>query len=295
MDGGNPSLVRGVLMRSTIIGLCVALCAAGYSLTLAAPPHSEHFDIFSVVPPELLRQANGGRDVLREDGFFAFPESVRRVWVDVGAHYLETTGAALSEQPDLGLLAIEPLAECWGKWPKTDRLIGLPVALYLERGQQDFNVNAADVTSSLAKGRPGAPLEELRKTVEVRSVPVLRLEDVLERVPPELEITYLKTDVQSLDLQVLKSGGEQLRRVFKVRAEVITEGRYEDFDGERSGTEQEFVEYMESIGFRFLRDVGVQPKRVWLDKEFVNVEHEQYERSRHERGARREPGAAPNE
>lgn len=265
-------------MRNTIIGLCVALCTAVCPPLLAAPEAGDHFDIFRIVPPELLREANRGREVLREDGYFAFPESVRRVWVDVGAHNLETTAKALSSHADLGLLAVEPLAECWARWPENDRLIGLPVALYLERGQRDFNVNAFDLTSSLAKGRPGAPAEKLRKTVEVRTVPVLRLEDVLERVPPELEIAYLKTDVQSLDLQVLKSGGDQLRRVLRVRSEVITDDRYEEFEGQRGGTEAEFVEYMESIGFRFLRDVGVAPNKAWLDKEFVNVEREENER-----------------
>lgn len=265
-------------MRLPNLGLLVSLCLLGCSPREHASARSPRFDILSVLPRQLLREANGGREVLREDGLFAFPKGVRRVWIDVGAHHLETTRTALLGNGDLGLVAIEPMAQCWREWPKIDRLIALPVALYLERGWHDFNVNANDATSSLAKGTPGAPLEKLRTTVEVRSVPVLRLEDVLERVPPDVEITYLKTDVQSVDLQVLKSGGEELRRVFRIRSEVITDGRYQDVEGVRSGTEGEFVEYSGQKGFRFVRDLHVERGRVFLDKEFINVQHERYKR-----------------
>ena len=77
----------------------------------------------------------------------------------------------------------------------------------------DFHVNAADVTSSLAAGKPGSSAALLTRTVEVRKVPVLRLEDVLAALPDSVDIAYLKTDVQGVDLQVLQSAGERLRRV----------------------------------------------------------------------------------
>jgi len=262
-------------MRQRFLGLALVVSAVACSPS-PAPSGKPGFDILSVMPIQLLRQANGGREVLRENGAFAFPKGVRRVWIDVGAHYLETTQAAFLQNKDLGLIAIEPMDQCWRRWPASDRLIALPVAIFVERGQRDFNVNAHDATSSLAKGMPGAPLEAPRKTVEVRSVPVLRLEDVLERIPAELEITFLKTDVQSLDLQVLRSGGEQLRRVFRVKTEVINDERYQDVDGEGHGTEKEFVEYMGRMGFVFTRDLDVAPDRLYLDKEFVNVNHPRY-------------------
>lgn len=262
-------------MRQRSMGVALVVAAVACSPS-PAPSRTPRFDVLSVMPIQLLRQANRGREVLRADGAFAFPKHVRRVWIDVGAHYLQTTHAAFQQNKDLGLIAIEPMEQCWRQWPASDRLIAVPVAIFVERGQRDFNVNASDATSSLAKGVPGAPLAELRKTVEVRKVPVLRLEDILERVPPELVITFLKTDVQSLDLQVLKSGGEELRRVFRVKTEVINDERYLDLAGERHGTEREFVDYMGQMGFAFTRDLDIAENRLYLDKEFVNVNHPQF-------------------
>ena len=41
-----------------------------------------------------MLQANQGRRVFADDGTFAFPPRVRRVWIDVGAHLLQTTVAS---------------------------------------------------------------------------------------------------------------------------------------------------------------------------------------------------------
>lgn len=228
------------------------------------------------VAPELLRTANHGRDLVRPDGRFAFPGQVTRVWVDVGAHLLETTGDALKSEANLGLVAVEPQAQCWLKWPDSPRLAALPVALFLVRGTMDFHVNADDQTSSLAPSvseKQAKALDKSMKTVEVRKVPVLRLEDVLAAVPEDLEIEYLKTDVQGVDLQVIQSAGEQLRRVRRVRVEVINAPYYAHLGGHKPMPEQEMVAYMRSMGFRFVGDHDVQRDRTWLDKDFVNTRY----------------------
>jgi len=149
------------------------------------------------------------------------------------------------------------------------RLVALPVAIDLERGWRDFHVNANDSTSSLAASVEGNPYQDLTRTVEVRPVPVLRLQDVLERIPPQVEVEYVKTDVQGLDLQVLKSAGQALRRVDRVKAEVIAGSIYQATGDSRPGTEAEFVAYMEQMGFGFVGDSDVQPERLWMDKTFV--------------------------
>ncbi len=171
----------------------------------------------------------------------------------------------------MGIIAVEPLAECWRKWPGGDWLVALPVALFLERGAMDFHVNAAEATSSLEiSQKTSEDIDRLTRTVEVRSVPVLRLEDVLSAIPDRLDIEYLKVDVQGVDLQVVKSGGEQLRRVGRVRVEVERLPVYQGANGDRPGTEQETIDYMTRMGFKFDRDLNVHEKGYWLDKEFVN-------------------------
>ena len=58
------------------------------------------------IPGALRASANRGREILRPDGLLALPKSVRRVWVDVGAHHLETTKAEL-RYPDVAVIAID--------------------------------------------------------------------------------------------------------------------------------------------------------------------------------------------
>ena len=226
-------------------------------------------DVSEVVSDALWLECNKGRRVVRDDGFFAFPNRVKRVWIDVGAHHLETTGHLLLTQPDLGLIAIEPISEAWQTWPRIDRLIGIPAAISLERGFQDFNINANPTTSSLLKSTVGHVFEERTKTVEVRSVPVLRLEDVLERIPAHLDVDLLKTDVQGLDLQVLKSAGDQLRRVRRVRTEIINAAFYEKAGSESMSSEREFHTYMRSMGFSLVGE-SAAIERAWIDAYYRN-------------------------
>ncbi len=236
--------------------------------------------MFEVLTSELLDEANKGRGVLDPNGSFVIPRGIGRVWVDVGAHDLETTRHALLRLDDVLLIAIEPLAEHWRKWPEHPNLIALPVAISGERGWLDFNVAASDASSSLLKSASDSGYEEHLRTVEVRKVPVVRLDDVLERVPARLEIEYVKTDVQGLDLEVLRSAGEQLRRVTFVRAEVIRHRLYEEEDNRRPATEAEFLTYMSGMGFNFLSDWDVEPGRRWLDKQFVNERDGRWDRAR---------------
>jgi FkbM family methyltransferase len=234
--------------------------------------------LVELISAELLREANHGRDVLRADGTFAFPEGVTRVWVDVGAHHLDTTLRPVQKNPDLALVAVEPLPEAWRGWPDSERILAIPAALDRQRGFMDFHVNRSLGTSSLLPSDPGKPLLPLAdiatKTLEVRKVPVLLLEDVLERIPAEIDVEFVKTDVQGVDLQVLKSGGEQLRRAWRIKTEIIVhnEGVYAGEGADEPGSEEDFDRYMESVGFEFVQDRNIAPKRMWLDKEYVNAE-----------------------
>ncbi len=120
-----------------------------------------------------MLQANQGRRVFADDGTFAFPPRVRRVWIDVGAHLLQTTGRQFLDHQDIGLIAIEPMPKPWTYWPRDDRLIGLPVAIYLDRGWRDFKIAAWEMASSLSDPAPDNPNMDKRRTVEVIQVPAL--------------------------------------------------------------------------------------------------------------------------
>lgn len=175
------------------------------------------------------------------------------------------------------MIAIEPMPKPWTYWPRDDRLIGLPVAIYLDRGWRDFKIAAWEMASSLSDPAPDNPNMDKRRTVEVIQVPVIRLADVMAKIPAHLPIEYVKVDVQGLDLQVIKSAGEALRRVGRVRAEVINEKSYVGIGEEKPATEDELVAYMDSMGFRFEKDLAVKEGRRWLDKLFINKNAVAYE------------------
>lgn len=222
----------------------------------------------TLIPAELWKAANHGRLPLGSDGYFRFPQKVARVVVDVGAYKLKVTSRYLRE-PDVGIVAVEPMREPWATWPNRPRIIGVPAAIDLEPGMLEFNVNAADVTSSLLETAPDATLSS--DTIEVRRVPGVTLEDVLARIPPDMEIPLLKTDTQGTDLAVLMSAGDQLRRVHEVLTEIVFDPSYEREGPGTMSTEREFDDFMKSMGFRRVPKGNEEEYRRWfLNATYVN-------------------------
>lgn len=235
-----------------------------------APPAGER--IPDLVPAKLLKQANRGREIFGPDGFFRLPASVRRIWIDVGAHHLQTTRGELRYQ-DVAIVAIEPMEEAWSSWPDSDRVLGLPVAIYLDRGVMDFHVNRIDQASSLLEEAEGS---QYTKTVEIRKVPVIRLEDVINAIPARYSVSYVKTDVQGVDLQVLQSAGMGLRRAERVRAEIIHRPEYKKLNGQGMSTDKEMAAYMEGQGFLLENETSMVPG--FLDANFVNIRRSTFDR-----------------
>ena len=227
----------------------------------------------TLVPDELWQAANHGRIPLREDGFFAFPSRAERVFVDVGAYKLKESRPSLRKSPKNAVLAVEPMRETWDLWPDNRRLVGVPVAVSLEPGTIEFNVNAKDVTSSVLDTAEGGRLSS--DTIEVRRVPSVRLEDLLRRIPPHLDIFFLKTDTQGLDLAVLMSAGNELRRVRRVSAEIVFDPSYEGRGPGEMSTEEEFDAYMRGKGFVRIpskADEFLRSNKLYLDAVYERIE-----------------------
>lgn len=250
--------VRGRTVMAAILMLCMAsgaLAAGGEERRSGELP----------IPSELWEAANHGRIPLREDGYFRFPPAVKKVVIDVGAHILRFSRPYLRKAADTGVVAIEPLRESWARWPDNRRLVGVPAAISPERGTISFNVNSNPVTSSVlgtAEGGLSAP------TVEIRRVPSLRLEDVLRRVPPGLDVFLLKTDVQGFDLAVLMSGGDALRRVSEVVTEIDLSSSYVGGGPGENAPEAEYDRYMESKGFKRIpgkADEYLRDRKLYID------------------------------
>ena len=224
-----------------------------------------------VLPADLFLEANAGRDVFGPDGDFALPDHVTNVMVDVGAHLLQVTGEWLIKDPHLAVLAIEPQKEAWEGWPKDiERLIAIPVAIDVEEGMANFNVNVDNSTSSLLESDEDSWSADLTRTVEVREVYVFRLDTILEKIPDHIAITLIKVDVQGKDLQVLKSAGDLIKRARFVRSEVLLKAAYKGSGDDRPGTEKEFIDYMTSQGFALGRRLEIYPDQEQEDLLFIN-------------------------
>ena len=255
-------------MKSLLIVL-LALMAVSCQMSGASPADFAP-ELIEMVSDEQWSQSNQGREPIRKDGFFDFPRNIRRVWVDVGAYKLRVSKGALAADPDLAVVAIEPVAEHWKTWPNDPRVIGVPVAISLERGVLELNMNESDGTNSLLKTQPGSLFENSgQRTVEVRRVPAVLLEDVLERIPAHISVEFLKTDIQGLDLQALKSAGDQILRVKRIQTEIMNTALYEKTGSESMSSEQEFQDYLGGRGFTLVGE-KVTPNREWLDAFYAN-------------------------
>lgn len=210
------------------------------------------------LPGALLFRANRGRTIFDGSGQLSFPPEVRRVWIDVGAHELESPLAALLSRPDLGVIAIEPLWEKWATWPNVPNLITIPFAIYSKEGSMTFHVNAYQATSSLLPSAADSRFDVATRTVEERPVTVIRLDRIMSRIPTGTCIEFLKTDVQGVDLQVLQSAGAEIKRVKVIRTEVSIRPMYEK-QGESMSTREEFETYLAELGFHELGVSGDRP------------------------------------
>lgn len=83
-------------------------------------------------------------------------------------------------------------------------------------------------------------------------VPVLSLDAVLDGVPREVQIDFLKTDTQGFDLQVIKSASRgNLRRLRKIKSETyLPQAEQTRYEGATNDLYRDWVPYMKKMGFR---------------------------------------------
>ena len=100
-------------------------------------------------------------------------------------------------------------------------------------------------------------------------MPAVRLEDVLERIPAHIAVEFLKTHIQGLDLQALKSAGDQILRVKRIQTEIMNTALYGKSGAESMSSEEEFQRYLSGRGFTLVGE-KVTPNREWLDAYYAN-------------------------
>ncbi len=159
-----------------------------------------------------------------ETGKIVFHNGIRKVWIDVGAHEGETTLPYLDDNKDLAIIAFEPILEKYNHLnSRHSRLFAIPSAVGPEKGIADFYVTSNHVSSSLRPFNENGLAEWRDKSgldvVEKRVVPVMRLDELLERLSFS-EVEFVKIDAQGHDLDVVMSAGHEIQKIKKLQLEV---------------------------------------------------------------------------
>ncbi|MBS1855715.1 MAG: FkbM family methyltransferase [Acidobacteria bacterium] len=179
------------------------------------------------------------------------PEDADEVWIDVGAHAGESTLEAARKRPGLRVYAFEPnLTLAAGLMGRLPNYIVLPMAVAEHDGSAAFHLNRFDAASSLLPFHP----EGLRQWVSAEAlgvaetvpVPTIRLDTFLNRAGIRT-VDYLHVDAQGADLAVVRSAGDRLHDVRRIKLEVQL-GAVPLYEG--AATKEDTVRFLESAGFQ---------------------------------------------
>jgi FkbM family methyltransferase len=149
---------------------------------------------------------------------------IKGTWIDVGAHHGEETLQQAIQNPALSIYALEPnLAAAAKLIGKASNYFVVPMAVAETNGVADFRLNRFDAASSLLPFNETALRTwvggDVLQVESVVTVPTIRLDTLMDLLNIE-KVDFLKIDTQGMDLAVLKSSGNKLRMVSKVRLEV---------------------------------------------------------------------------
>lgn len=188
-----------------------------------------------------LRKA--GNKILERNG-------TRGTWIDVGAHRGEDTLQFAIQNPGIKVYAFEPnLCVAAKSVGQASNYFVIPVAVAEQDGTADFYLNAEGVASSLLPLNESAAQswiggEELRVD-SVLSVPTVRLDTFMNLLGID-KVDFLKIDAQGADLAVVRSAGERLKDILRVKLEVdVTPSRL--YEG--SPSREEVIAFMKAKGF----------------------------------------------
>ena len=181
------------------------------------------------------------------------PRHYRSVWIDVGAHEGETTLNFAAARPDLIIYAFEPnLSVAARTMGRLRNFVMLPMAVAMTDGTAEFKLSRFDASSSLLEmhedvlakwiGGPGQ-----LDVVERLQVHTIRLDTFMNRMGID-HVDFLKIDAQGADLDVVRSAGDRLADITRIKLEV-TKGE-QLYEG--AATPEIVMAFMTDHGFKLV-------------------------------------------
>lgn len=197
---------------------------------------------------------------------FVFDTSIRRIWMDIGTHArAQNTRPFLDRHDDLFVIGFEPMRYQWGEISTVNlqapdkgwgyghpRMAVLPAAATSGSAEswKTFHRNSQNMCSSLnelGKDKCGSVVEEY-------DIAAIRLVSVIDRIPPNLSVEFIKIDAQGHDLEVVKGIDKEVMkaRVLHIILEVQSDEVYAE------GSKQEdVISYMkDECGWRLVTDTA---------------------------------------
>jgi hypothetical protein len=190
------------------------------------------------------------------EGLLNLPANTSTVIMNIGSNI----DPVLPPAQDFQTIAIAfgPIVGCRIK--RRDRLYVVPAAVSATASFATMSVlNMNGLSSSLS-----APATKnaafMRGITEARPapsvfVPVLSTRMLLEAIPPDVELWFLKTDMQGHDFEALAGGGELLKRVHYLRVECWASNVF-SYEGVRNDFCNDHLPHMTALGFEFVETVG---------------------------------------
>ena len=181
-----------------------------------------------------------------------FPAGTKYLFMNIGTN-LEPV---LPPQRNKSIAAVgfEPIVH--GKVRQHEGLFMIPAAVSDYSGVAMMNIwnkdGASSSLSQLTSESQSVILRERKGSLPVMmSVPVISMTSVMQSVPDELTIWFLKTDMQGHDFAALSSCGALLRRIDWIMAEVYTHSNLSEATYVSASNRycEDFVPHMASIGF----------------------------------------------
>lgn len=152
----------------------------------------------------------------------------------------------------VSVMAFEPLLSVVNQIIPHDRLFIIPAAVSNKSCLSTFHIfNNNGLSSSLSD--PSCPNfwnnNESRGDGKKVIVPTVSMGEVIDAIPPEISIRYLKTDMQGHDFSSIQSAGTRIQRIDYMKTEVGYRNAqsYKDTDNDFC---RNWLPHMTDLGFR---------------------------------------------
>jgi FkbM family methyltransferase len=176
---------------------------------------------------------------------FTIPPGKKVVEINVGTSVSPMSASG----PEVFLILVEPIPEIASHVKKmvlnTATVINSAISNFSGTALFHRYKNNWGGSSSLSPPRAPAYWNKDETTINVT---VHTLKELLEAVPEEVPIQFLKTDMQGHDLTAIKSAGDLIKRVSRIKSEVYADGEPSYRGVDNSNTS--FLSYMNDVGFR---------------------------------------------